>query len=80
MTMDFVLKLSKNVPFLYVSLLMVTAESLTKRHSVLPSGSDSLFNYTTVNKTMNDTEIIIDRSRLITKRTRSIREIRSFSS
>lgn len=67
MMVDFILKLSKNVPFLYVSPPMVTAESLTERHSVRPSGSDSLFTYTTVNKTMHDTELIVYTSRLIKK-------------
>lgn len=76
MKVDFILKLSKNVPFLYVSWLMFTAESLIKKHSVHPAGSDSLFTYTTGNKTMNDTEIIIDTPGLMKKRTRSIREIR----
>jgi len=67
MTVDFILKLSKNVPFLYGSPLVVTAESLIKRHSVHPTGSASLFTYTTVNKTVNDTEIVIDTSRLMKK-------------
>lgn len=67
MTMYFMLKQSKNVPFLYVSLLMVTAESLTKRHSVHSIRSDSLLTYPSVNKTMNDNEIIIDTPRLMKK-------------
>lgn len=67
MTMYFMLKLSKNAPFLCVSLLMVTAESLTKRHSVHSIRSDSLLTYPSVNKTMNDNEIIIDTPRLMKK-------------
>lgn len=65
MIVDFIIKLSINLPLLYVTPLIVTAESLTKRHSVHPAGFDWLFTYTTVSKTMNDTEIIIDTSRLI---------------
>lgn len=34
-------------------------------HSVDPAGLDWLFTYTTVNKTMNDPEIIVDASILI---------------
>lgn len=67
MKVDFILKLSQNVPFLYVSWLMFTAESLIKKHSVHPAGSDSLFTYTTGNKTMNDSEIIIDTPGLMKK-------------
>jgi len=59
MMMDFILKLSKYVPFLYVSLMIVTAECLTERHSAHSIGSDSLFTYTSVNKIMNDTKMII---------------------
>lgn len=65
MVVDFIIKLSINVLFLHVTPLMVAAESLTKRHSAHPAGFEWLFTYTTVNKTMNDTEIIIDTSRLI---------------
>lgn len=57
--MDFILKLSKYVSFLYVSLLIITAECLTERHSAHSIRSDSLFTYTSVNKIMSGTKIII---------------------
>lgn len=46
---------------------MVTAESLTKNHSVHLAGSVSVLIYTTVNKRMNDNEIIIEIPRLMNK-------------
>lgn len=46
---------------------MVTAESLTKNHSVYLVGSVSVLIYTTLNKRMNDNEIIIEIPRLMNK-------------